>query len=213
MKRLPGPKQGAYHGVRNRRRWPSGHPPWSGCHDNTASSEARLPRCIRFLRSRRDPSMNAPRPMQFRTRFCLLGFTPFLWSACATSGGAPDVIQPRAGITAAEYYPLSDGWKWAYDVEQEGTNILATYAVVEVREKLSVVQAGDDRLTYLVAADGVAQFDGNAIGDYVIKDPIRPGAEWPVTGGRARIASANEELNVDSVGRYAGCVVVEVTRA
>ena len=32
-------------------------------------------------------------------------------------------------------------------------------------------------------------------------------------GGRARIASANEELNVDSVGRYAGCVVVEVTRA
>jgi hypothetical protein len=157
--------------------------------------------------------MNAPRPMQFRTRLCLLGFTPFLWSACATSGGAPDVIQPRAGITAAEYYPLSDGWKWAYDVEQEGTNILATYAVVEVREKLSVVQAGDDRLTYLVAADGVAQFDGNAIGDYVIKDPIRPGAEWPVTGGRARIASANEELNVDSVGRYAGCVVVEVTRA
>lgn len=151
--------------------------------------------------------------MQFRTRFCLLGFASLLWSACATSGGGPDVVRPRAGITAAEYYPLSDGWKWAYDVEQEGTNILATYAVIEVKEKLSVVQAGDERLTYLVAPDGVAQFDGNAIGDYVIKDPIKPGAEWPVTGGRARIASANEELNVESVGRYAGCVVVEVTRA
>jgi hypothetical protein len=151
--------------------------------------------------------------MQFRTRFCLLGFVSLLWSACATSGGGPDVVRPRAGITAAEYYPLSDGWKWAYDVEQEGTNILATYAVIEVKEKLSVVQAGDERLTYLVAPDGVAQFDGSAIGDYVIKDPIKPGAEWPVTGGRARIASANEELNVESVGRYAGCVVVEVTRA
>ena len=76
-----------------------------------------------------------------------------------------------------------------------------------------MVQAGDERLTYVVTPDGVAQFDGNAIGDYVIKNPIKPGAEWPVTGGRARIASANEELNVDSVGRYAGCVVVEVTRA
>ena len=29
----------------------------------------------------------------------------------------------------------------------------------------------------------------------------------------ARIASVDEELNIDSVGRYAGCVVVEVTRA
>jgi hypothetical protein len=151
--------------------------------------------------------------MQFRTHFCFLGFASLIWSACATSGGGPDVVRPHAGITAAEYYPLSDGWKWAYDVEQEGTNILATYAVIEVKEKLSVVQAGDERLTYLVAPDGIAQFDGNAIGDYVIKDPIKPGAEWAVTGGRARIASANEELNVESVGRYAGCVVVEVTRA
>ena len=76
-----------------------------------------------------------------------------------------------------------------------------------------MVQAGDERLTYVVTPDGVAQFDGNAIGDYVIKNPIKPGAEWAVAGGRARIASANEELNIDSVGRYAGCVVVEVTRA
>jgi len=157
--------------------------------------------------------MRALTPMQFRTPFYLLALASLPWSSCATSGGAPDVIRPRAGITAAEYYPLSDGWKWAYDVEQEGTNILATYAVVEVKEKLSVIQAGDERLTYLVAPDGVAQFDGNAIGDYIIKDPIKPGAEWAVTGGRARIASTNEELNVDSVGRYAGCVVVEVTRA
>jgi hypothetical protein len=151
--------------------------------------------------------------MQFQARFFLLALAPLTWSSCATSGGAPDLIRPRPGITASEYYPLGDGWKWAYDVDQDGTNILATYSVVEVKEKLSVVQAGDERLTYVVAPDGVAQFDGNAIGDYVIKDPITLGAEWAVTGGRARIASANEELNVESVGHYAGCVVVEVTRA
>jgi hypothetical protein len=151
--------------------------------------------------------------MKLHAHVRLLTLVPLLWSACASTGGSPDVVRPRSGITAAEYYPLGDGWKWAYDVEQDGTNILATYAVIEVKEKLSVIQAGDERLTYLVAPDGVAQFDGHAIGDYIIKDPIKAGAEWTVTGGRARIASVDEELNVESVGRYAGCVVVEVTRS
>jgi hypothetical protein len=132
--------------------------------------------------------------------------------ACATSGGGPEPVRPRAGVTAADYYPLADGWKWAFDVEQDGMNILATYVVLERKEAVAVVQAGDERLTYVVTPDGVAQFEGNAIGDYVIRNPIKPGAEWAVAGGRARIAAANEEVNIDSVGRYAGCVVVEVTR-
>jgi len=134
--------------------------------------------------------------------------------ACATGGGGgSDVVHPKAGATAADYYPLGDGWKWAFDVEQDGMNVLATYVVVEKKGAVSAVQAGDERLSYVVTPDGVAQFDGSAIGDYVIKNPIKAGAEWPVTGGRARIASVSEEVNVESVGRYAGCVVVEVTRA
>ena len=157
--------------------------------------------------------MPMPPLMKLHAHFRLLILAPLFWSACASTGGSPDVVRPRAGITAAEYYPLTDGWKWAYDVEQDGTSILATYAVVETKEKISVVQAGDERLTYLVAPDGVAQFEGTKIGDYVIKDPIKQGAEWPVEGGRARIASVDEQLNIESVGRYAGCVVVEVTRA
>ncbi len=105
------------------------------------------------------------------------------------------------GLTAADYYPLADGWKWAFDVEQDGTNILATYVVLERKEAIAVVQAGDERLTYVVTPDGVAQFDGGAIGDYVIKNPIKQGAEWAVAGGRARIASTNEEVNIEAVGR------------
>jgi len=131
---------------------------------------------------------------------------------CATSGGANESVRPRAGITAADYYPLADGWKWAFDVEQDGMNILATYVVLERKGGVSVVQAGDERLTYVVTPEGVAQFDGTAIGDYVIKNPIAAGAEWAVASGRARIAAVNETVNIDSVGRYAGCVVVEVTR-
>jgi hypothetical protein len=132
--------------------------------------------------------------------------------ACATSGGGGDVVLPRPNLTASDYYPLADGWKWAFDVEQGGMNILATYVVLERKGAVAVVQAGDERLTYVVTPDGVAQFEGNAIGDYVIKNPLKQGAEWPVANGRALIASVNEEVNIESVGRYAGCVVVEVTR-
>jgi len=151
--------------------------------------------------------------MRAHTRFLLLPVLSILVPACATSSGAPDAARPRAGATAADYYPLADGWKWAFDVEQDGMNILATYVVLERREGIAVVQAGDEKLTYVVTPDGVAQFEGNAIGDYVIRNPIKQGAEWPVAGGRARIASASEEVNIEAVGRYAGCVVVEVTRA
>ena len=150
--------------------------------------------------------------MRAHTRLFLLSTVSILFSACAASGGAPAAVGPRAGATATDYYPLADGWKWAFDVEQDGMNILATYVVLERREGIAVVQAGDEKLTYVVTPDGVAQFEGNAIGDYVIRNPIKQGAEWAVAGGRARIASANEEVNIDSLGRYAGCVVVEVTR-
>ena len=147
-----------------------------------------------------------------RTLFCLTASVLASASACATSGGGGDAIRPRAGISAVDYYPLSDGWKWAFDVDQDGTNILATYVVVERKEGVAVVQAGDERLTYVVTPDGIAQFDGGAIGDYLIKNPVKAGTEWPVANGRARIAAVDETLNIDSVGRYAGCVTVEVTR-
>jgi hypothetical protein len=150
--------------------------------------------------------------MQRNTRFYSLLAALALVPACATTGGGSDAVRPRAGVTAADYYPLSDGWKWAFDVEQEGLNILATYVVLERKEAIAVVQAGDERLTYVVTPDGVAQFEGGAIGDYVIKNPIKQGAEWTVAGGRARIAAANEDVNIESVGHYGGCVVVEVTR-
>jgi hypothetical protein len=146
-------------------------------------------------------------------RLLLLSTMSVLAPACATSAGGSEVVRPRPGLTAADYYPLSDGWKWAFDVEQEGMSILATYVVLERKGAIAVVQAGDDRLTYVVTPDGVAQFEGNAIGDYIIKNPIQQNAEWPVAGGRARIVSVNEEVNIESLGRHAGCVIVEVTRA
>src|SRR5262245_41045080 len=130
-------------------------------------------------------------------RLCLLLAVSAFVPACATGGGGGDAVRPGPNLTAADYYPLAVGWKWAFDVEQGGMNILATYVVLERKGAVAVVQAGDERLTYVVTPDGVAQFEGNAIGDYVIKNPLKQGAEWPVANGRARIASVNEEVNIE----------------
>src|SRR5947208_12156217 len=98
-----------------------------------------------------------------------------LAAGCATGGGAPNEIKPRANLTAADFYPLTPGWKWAYDVEKDGMNILATYAVLERNGDTAVVQAGDQRLTYAVTAEGIAQKDGGMLGEYVIKNPLQVG--------------------------------------
>ena len=131
---------------------------------------------------------------------------------CATTSGAPNEFKPRPNLTAVDFYPLAPGWKWAYDVEKDGINILATYAVLERTGDTAVVQAGDNRLTYVVTPDGVAQKEGGMLGDYVIKNPVQAGAEWAVEGGRAHVASVTADFKLDSGEHYLGCIVVEVTR-
>jgi hypothetical protein len=131
---------------------------------------------------------------------------------CATTGGTSNDIKPRANLTAADFYPLTPGWKWAYDVEKDGMNILATYAVLERNGDTAVVQAGDERLTYAVTSEGIAQKDGGMLGDFIIKNPVQVGAEWAVEGGRAHIASVTADFKMDSGEHYLGCLVVEVTR-
>jgi hypothetical protein len=131
---------------------------------------------------------------------------------CATGPTAPKGIEPRAHLTPVDYYPLTPGWKWAYDVEKDDVNILATYAVVERNGDTALVQAGDERLAYAVLSDGVAQKDGRSLGDYVIKGPIAVGTEWPVAGGKARISAVGADFVMGSGERYLGCVVVEATR-
>jgi hypothetical protein len=133
-------------------------------------------------------------------------------SGCATTGGTSNDIKPRANLTAADFYPLTPGWKWAYDVEKDGMNILATYAVLERNGDTAVVQAGDERLTYAVTPEGIAQKDGGMLGDFIIKNPVQVGAEWAVEGGRAHVASVAADFKMDSGEHYLGCLVIEVTR-
>jgi hypothetical protein len=156
-----------------------------------------------------------PRPSRLRSPLGLVAISfvaiAVATGACAStgSGNAPHV--PRTGLRAADFYPLAEGWKWAYDLDKDGQKILAVYAVVESSPTGATISTGDERLDYAVAPDGIAQKDTLAVGDYVLKDPIKTGATWPVAGGTAKVVSTAEEVTTDA-GHFYDCAIVEVTR-
>jgi hypothetical protein len=151
----------------------------------------------------------APAPALALALALALGLT----ASCGTSGGAAAApAAPRGSLVAADLYPLDLGWKWAYDLEKDGQTMLAMYAVLERSPDTAVVQGGEERLTYAISPEGIAQKDGPIVGDFVVKNPIRVGGEWPVAGGRARIAAVGQTVTV-TAGKFDDCVTVETTRA
>jgi hypothetical protein len=132
-------------------------------------------------------------------------------AGCATTDGSAGKHVARTGLTAADYYPLGEGWKWAYDLEKDGEKILGIYSVIERNADGATILAGTERLTYAVTPAGIAQMDSGGAGDYVLKNPLTKDATWPVSGGTARVVSTTEEVTVDA-GHFYDCVVVEVTR-
>jgi hypothetical protein len=134
-----------------------------------------------------------------------------LAAGCGTAGSGPPARVPRTGLTAADLYPLIQGFKWAYDLEKDGEKILATYAVVESNAKGATILAGGEKLSYVTSLEGIAQIDGGGVGDFILKNPVTKGAKWPVAGGTAEIVSTTEEVTVEA-GHFYDCAVVEVTR-
>jgi hypothetical protein len=132
-------------------------------------------------------------------------------TGCASTGSGVAPHVPRTGLTAVDFYPLTEGWKWAYDLDKDGQKILAVYSVVERMPDLATVRTGEENLTYTIAADGIAQRDTLSVGDYILKDPITKGATWPVAGGTAKVLTTTEEVTSEA-GHFYDCAVIEVTR-
>jgi hypothetical protein len=132
--------------------------------------------------------------------------------SCATSGGGGPKHVPRTGHKAADYYPLAEGWKWAYDLEKDGEKILLIYAVTESTPEGATVTMGSERLSYAVTPDGIAQADASGVGDFVLKNPLTKGATWPVAGGTATVISTDEEVTVEA-GHFYDCALIEVVRS
>ena|GEM_PF-2008750 len=131
--------------------------------------------------------------------------------ACA---GAPKTAVPEklpTPTTPAAYYPLEPGWKWAYDVEQDGEAILATFAVTLREGERALVSGGDQLLEYVVKPDGIMRPDPRGVGDYVLKAPLSRTAAWPVAGGQAKVVGWDQTIDT-LAGKFNNCVTVEETR-
>ena len=130
-------------------------------------------------------------------------------AGCASSPPPAAPVPPKA-TSAADYFPLEPGWKWAYELDREGQHMLAVYSVLERVPEGAIVQAGDERISYAVNKDGIALIDASGR-DFVLKNPVVRGATWNVFAGTATIAAVDKKVSVPS-GDYANCVVVETLR-
>lgn len=131
-------------------------------------------------------------------------------AGCATSSSSAR----RGGGTgneALDFYPLLPGWGWAYEIERDGSRVLAPYAVIERSNDTAVVKNGDQRIAYAVLPDGIARREGSAVGDYVLRPPVRKGTTWPVSAGEATIVDGPKTVTVAS-GSYSDCFTVEEVR-
>ncbi|MDX2019826.1 MAG: hypothetical protein SF187_06260 [Deltaproteobacteria bacterium] len=132
-------------------------------------------------------------------------------SACA-AGPQPVASTKAAAPTApSAYYPLEPGWKWAYDVDQDGEAILATFAVTLREGARALVAGGDQLLEYEVKPDGILRPDPRGAADYVLKAPLSAKAAWPVKGGQATVVGWNETIDTPA-GKFEGCVTVQEVR-
>jgi hypothetical protein len=133
---------------------------------------------------------------------------------CAGSKPATSGPRPPPPEDAREFYPLEMGWKWAYEIEKGGEHILAVYAVVGRQGSVATLQAGEERIVYTVLPEGIARRapgSDSPGGDFLLRSPVRAGAQWPIDGGTATVAAAGKQVDVPA-GSYPDCIVVEESR-
>jgi hypothetical protein len=143
-------------------------------------------------------------------RSAILGAVLVLPIACASTQQAPPP-QAAPPEKASDYYPLAADWRWAYEVEKSGEHILAIYAVKQIAGDTVILETGEERLLYAVLPDGIARKDGLTVGDYILKSPIRTGAEWTIASGKAKVTAVGQTVTVPA-GTFANCAVVEEVR-
>jgi hypothetical protein len=131
-------------------------------------------------------------------------------AGCATAP-APGGASVGGGNESLDYYPLLPSWGWAFEVERDGSKVLAVYSVVERSADVAVVRSGDERITYAIRPDGIARREAGLAGDFVVRSPVRAGTSWPVENGEAKVVGTGLVAALPS-GTYRDCALVEEVR-
>jgi hypothetical protein len=130
---------------------------------------------------------------------------------CASAGTHAPAPAGPPPEDAAAYFPLTAGWKWAYELQRGGDNLLATYAVLNQIGDTVIVETGEERIGYVVSPAGIARRDGLAVKDFLLKTPIRAGATWALEAGQAKVTEVGKTVTVPA-GTYPNCATVEEVR-
>jgi hypothetical protein len=145
------------------------------------------------------------------SRRTYLFLVPSLLACASTPTGNNGAVDRAPPTEASAYYPLERGWKWAYDVVQDGEQILATYGVQSNDGTSAVVRAGDETVVFKIEPGGIVRTDGAARGDFLLKSPIGKGAHWQLRSGVATVVEFGKTVELGA-GRFENCIIVEEKR-
>jgi hypothetical protein len=115
-------------------------------------------------------------------------------------------VAPSAALTPERLYPMVGGSAWSYDVDAgEGPPVLAISRVTEASNGQATVQGGEGGTHYELRPDGIYRTERDG---YLLKAPIRAGAQWPSGGGmQATIQRVAVAIDIPA-GRFNDCVEV-----
>lgn len=129
------------------------------------------------------------------------------FSACGDTSG-PTTPTARGPVTARELYPLAEGYAWSYEVDTGDEDMHLTISrVLAVTGGVAEVSNGVDDLPlrYELRPRGIFSVNTDT---WLIRDPIRVGAEWPsARGATARITNVDRRV-VTPAGTFRHCVLV-----
>jgi hypothetical protein len=138
-------------------------------------------------------------PLEVPSRAAVL----LLFAAGCASAPAP---MATVELTPARLYPLVAGSAWSYDVDTgESSPVLAIARVTAAAEGRATVQGGEGATHYQLRPDGIFRDER---GGYLLKAPIRAGAQWPSGGGmQAQVQRLGVALDLPA-GHFSGCVEI-----
>ncbi len=136
--------------------------------------------------------------------FRLAAWSLLLCVACATPSGPVRPTTPKAP-PAADFYPLTLGTAWSYEV-----NLLGEKRVIEVKLLKQVAGGVEDSTGAQLTVDPLGVRDQRR---YLLRNPVEVGTRWTNVVSvsaveRYEIIAVDQPCDAPA-GRWTGCVVVQ----